>query len=398
MATIHPVTPLRDLFFRRIIEASRDLLNTPGLELTYKGRGALLRACLEIAVRGKREILVPAYHCPSGIIPALQAGLTPVFYRIRRDLKIDYQDLLKKAGPDTAAVLVIHFFGFGADLAPLAQLRASGIPLIEDWSHSFIQGEPPRLAGSGSNYRIYSFWKLVPSGIGGGLIRPHLPNHETPPISPAPRWRQIVDFERLLEESLDHSDYRSARAAFSAIERTRLALKRSRPVAAEPGPSCRGEDHYPYDPRLAMSRMPAWTKKIIESSDLGQIAHKRRDNFRLYGGPLANCSPLTILYPELPAEVCPWVFPVLIEDRSRFDRRWRDSGVALHTFGNHLHSALFETADAPTISDANFLADRVLCLSIHQYMTGNEIESAARIIHSGLSNVRLPTTEDRTKC
>lgn len=77
MPISHPVAPIRDLFLPRVVHASRALLETPRLELTYNGRGALLRACAEIAGKGRRQILLPAFHCPSGITPALRARFLP---------------------------------------------------------------------------------------------------------------------------------------------------------------------------------------------------------------------------------------------------------------------------------------------------------------------------------
>lgn len=385
MTSPHPTPALRDIFSTRNPEPTFELLNSPGLELTYNARGALLRACSEIAGMGRREILVPAFHCPSGITPAIRSGLTPVFYRVRRDLTIDYEDLLSKAGPSTGAVLVIHYFGIAADLSPLATLRKNGVALIEDWSHSFIQGEPPRLAGSDSEYRVYSFWKLLPSGVGGGLVRGRLSTNDVLPSPAAPLLQQLVNFKQLFEQALDHSDYRLARAAFSRIERLRLALKPSPRHAAESKQSLRGEDRYPFDHRLAVSRMPTSARRIIGSFDLGQVARKRRSNFSLYGKLLSDTGPLQIPYPELPLDACPWVFPVLLKGRDATDHMWRNSGVALHTFGIFLHSSLFETGDDQTISDAKFLADNVLCLAIHQGISENEIRASAEMIRSSLA-------------
>ena len=137
MVSAHPSATLGEILMPRARSASQAVLNVPGLEFTYNGRGALLRACTEIAHRGKRNILLPAYHCPSGITPAIEAGLNPVFYRIRRDLSIDFDDLRAKVDANTAAILVIHYFGVASDLRPFQVLREGGVALIEDWSHSF---------------------------------------------------------------------------------------------------------------------------------------------------------------------------------------------------------------------------------------------------------------------
>nr|WP_316639062.1 DegT/DnrJ/EryC1/StrS family aminotransferase [uncultured Roseateles sp.] len=392
-AISHPIPTVRDLFWPRPVASTRALMATPGLELTYQARGALLRACREIAeTTSHRDILLPAFHCPSGISPALMAGLNPVFYRIRRDLSIDYEDLLGKASGNTCAVLVIHFFGIAADLKPLAGLRERGVSLIEDWSHSFVQGESPVLAGSAdSDYRIYSFWKLVPSGVGGGLMRGEARRAASlKPLSLAPLRKRIVNLKQLLEEALEHGPRGLARSVFGAVEALRLALKpkpAKLPAIKPASTQIPGEARYPVDPLLADSAMPPLARNLIEAYDLAAVAQRRRSNFRRYAQSLPCRGPLRLLYADLPDNTCPWVFPVLLDGRDSIDHRWRDQGVALHTFGIYLHSILFEHADQQAIDDALYLADHLLCLAVHQDISDTDIERSADIIRSSLAEL-----------
>ena len=363
---------------------SQDLLRDPRLELTYNARGALLLACTEIAAHGKRRILLPAYHCPSGIIPAIHAGLEPDFYRIRRDLSIDFDDLHAKVDADTAAVLVIHFFGVATDLHPLEVLRKRGVKVIEDWSHSFLQVYPPTLAGGEGDYRVYSFWKLVPCMVGGGLWRRDSDRQHAHSRMRAPPMRErAVRLKRMLEEALIHSDHKRSKALFAQLEAKRVAM--NRPAAADAldvdDYTRPGESYYLFDRILANSRMPGTSRRILYATDFASLAQKRRDNFNLYGRLLTNTNQLQVLYSELPADTCPWVFPVLLQRRNEIDHLWRAQGVALHTFGIYLHSALFKGTDAGTIADAQYLSDHLLCLAIHQDIGTAQIERSAAIIN-----------------
>jgi perosamine synthetase len=386
-AVSHPSPTFGDILAPCIRPASKSLLNTDGLELTYNGRGALLRACTEIASRGKRNILLPAYHCPSGIIPAIHAGLQPVFYRVRRDLSIDFDDVLAKTDANTAAVLIIHYFGVTTDLQPLKALQERGIHIIEDWSHSFIQGAPPRLSGSVGDYRIYSFWKLVPTMVGGGLWRRHEGNKARPTMPAPPLRERAVRLKRMFEEALNHSNHERAKALFARIEAIRVA--RHGPVAnGEPQLEqvpILGESHYPFDLTLANSRMPGLAHRILASCDFPSLAQRRRDNFNQYGRLLVDSNQLQILYPALPPETCPWVFPVLLKNRDEIDHRWRAAGVALHTFGIYLHSALFSSTDATTVADAKYLAEHLLCLAVHQDLGTEQIKYSAGLINQYLA-------------
>lgn len=386
----HPIASFGDILWAQRKHASQSLLNDPHLELTYNGRGALLRACTEIASRGKPNILLPAYHCPSGITPAIHAGLQPVFYRVRRDLSIDLDDLYRKADAKTAAVLVIHYFGVATDLQPLQTLRERGVQVIEDWSHSFLQGSPPRLAGGDSDYRIYSFWKLIPSMVGGGLWR-RLPNKQaiSSPMHASPLRERAVRLKRMFEDALNHSEYTRAKALFARFEALRVAGRpTARAATSDPKYTIpNGESHYPFDLTLAKSRMPWLARRILESSDFYRVVQQRCTNFSHYGRLLGGTDQFQILYPVLPTNTCPWVFPVLLKNRNQIDHQWRSAGVALYTFGIYLHSALFKETDTDTIADAVYLSEHLLCLAIHQDIGVEQVAHSAATIGNYLAEV-----------
>jgi len=361
------------------------LLSDKALRLTYNGRGAIFQACAEIARYGRRKILMPAFHCPSGITPAINAGLTPVFYRIRRDLSIDFDDLRAKADHETAAILVIHFFGRVTDLTQLDPIREAGVALIEDCSHSFLQADPLRLSGGDADYRIYSFWKLLPSGVGGGLLRRGNRNgtEASPSGQRQPPWRErLVRSKRMFEEALAHSDLKRTQRVFEMLEAARLAARRplQAPVPDTGAEALPGEAHHPFDQAMADCGIPGTARRILFGSDLPDIVQRRRVNYRRYGEGLASDSRLQVLFPSLAPHTCPWVFPVLLEQRDQIDHRWRAAGVALHTFGIHLHSALYRDADPRTVADAVYLSNNLLCLSVHQGLTEQHIVYSTTMI------------------
>ena len=395
MVSAHPSATLVEIMMTRARLASQAVLNVPGLEFTYNGRGALLRACQEIAHAGKRNILLPAYHCPSGITPAILAGLNPVFYRIRRDLSIDFDDLRAKVDANTAAILVIHYFGIASDLHPLQVLREGGVALIEDWSHSFLQGTLPALSGGDSDYRIYSFWKLAPLAVGGGLWRRRNAYAHPSLALPAPPLRErVVRLKSLIEEALNHSNHTVTRAVFLRLEAMRMAWRRhaSPQVTRIETSLLPGEAHYPFDLTLANCRMPGLSRRILEACDFLSLTQKRRDNFNRYVQYLRPSDQLKVLHPALPPETCPWAFPVLLQQRSEIDHHWRAAGVGLYTFGIYLHSALFKNTDATTIADAQYLSQHMLCLSIHQRISAVQIKFSADIINRTLMRSRSEHT------
>ena len=386
----HPVAPLRSLVLPQRNVLARRLLRTPGLQLTFQARGALLIAFTEIAsTRPGAKVLVPGFHCPSVVSPVLLAGLKPVYYHIRRDLSVDYEDLISKANADVAAILIIHFFGVAPDLKPLIPLRQKGLALVEDCSHAFV-AHPVRLAGDeASDYRIFSFWKTVPSGVGGGLWRapPRRGAITEMPLVQAPLGARLRNYKRLLEESVEFAEHRTLRFGLSLLDRLRSLAQKDPTAGADatclPDPM-RGEDYYPIDPALACSAIPRHALRIIESSDLEVIIAKRRANHATYAAAAESMGGMVSLQRDLPQQSCPWVYPVLLPDRAKFDFRLRAAGVQLHTFGIYLHSTLYDLGDKRTLADARFLASNILCLSVHQDLAVKDIEQAVQTIRIDL--------------
>ena len=395
----HPLAHLASLGLPRANPVSAALLATPSLELTFNARGALLAAFREIARQGRRKVLLPAFHCPSAISPALLAGLTPVYYRIRPDLGIDTDDVMRLADRDTAAILLIHFFGFAPELQPLAPLAALDIQRVEDCSHAYVAADSLGLAGSPlSDYRVFSFWKTAPSGVGGGLWRRQ-------PLAAAsraaaPASARLRNYKQLLDEAAQRPGQPLLRALLGGVDGLRNSLRhglRKPPcpaavASASPPPPLleRGEAYYPMHASLADAAMPRHVRRIIAAADLPAIINARRANYLCYQAALPRLRPLQPLATALPAATCPWVFPVLLDDRAQWDHRLRAAGVALHTFGIYLHSSLFASGAAAAVRDARYLAERVLCLSIHPDLSLTDIDRSIAQIAAVLSPAHLP--------
>ena len=382
----HPVATWHELLGRRLQSPSQALLQTRGLELTYDGRSALYRVFCELAAGGRSHVLLPAFHCPSIVTSALAAGLKPRFYRIDRQLGIDGQSLQSLADADVAAVVVIHFFGVQADLSRLTAVLNQGIALIEDWSHSFLDGSNLSLNGVSDAYRIYSFWKLVPSGVGGGLMRPH---GAGPTKGSKPRAGLGPRFGRSLRFWKSHLEETSAAHGPGWLHRSLIASDAWRARWRGHGQHAvvllhadlreQGERYYPFNPALAEADMPLAARNVIEGTELAALAFGRRGSFERYARGLAHTTVVTPVTPVAPRAV-PWVFPVLVAERDSRDFRWRQQGVPCHTFGSYLHSALFSATAEATVADARYLSHNLLCLAIHRDVTPEQIDAACDVI------------------
>ena len=186
----------------------------------------------------------------------------------------------------------------------------------------------------------------------------------------------------MLETALNNSSLERTKKLFTWIEalRTGSSKHSNEPATAAPT-SVLGESYYPFDLALAQSGMPRLARNILESTNFLKLAKIRRANFEKYSQLLIENNNFKILFPKTSEQTCPWVFPVLLTNRDSIDHRWRADGVALHTFGIYLHSALFQYGDSNCVADAKYLAEHILCLAIHQNISSAQIDTSADIIN-----------------
>jgi perosamine synthetase len=363
---------------------------------TYSARAALYQLCRAlVSKRSKGDvILLPAFHCATLVEAVVRAGLRPLFYRICPDLTIDYADLIEKSRRGVVAVLVIHYYGFPADLGPLIAEQRSGAGwfLIEDCAHSFIDATSLNLNGSGGDFAVFSFYKLLPMQVGGGLrinLKDFSFNAETRSLSIKDA---LVLTKRLAEEVIDNLDDGIFKRTYSRLERRRVARRQLRRrtgivpkfETAETLPPVTSQHAiYGFSERLAESRLPWMARAIFGMCDLSGMVAARRSNYQLWTMELHEQVGIIPLLPRLLASVCPWAYPVRIRDRSQWDQRMRAQEVPLFTFGESLHPTVYES-DPATLRDALELSNELLSFGVHQGLTGDQIRLASRVVNYSL--------------
>lgn len=385
IVSAHPTLRFADLWRRRS-PAARALLRAPGLYKTYNARAALYQVFRTIRKQRGGIVLVPAFHCPTVIDPVLEAGLDVAFYGVRSDLTIDEADLWARAQGDVAAVIAIHYLGFPTDLsAPLALRRERGCLVVEDYAHSFLRAAPVTLAADGGDAAVYSFYKLVPTYAGGafqirssavswsGALRPVSVGHTT------------VIAKRLLEEVIGNSGSGVLRAVFDCVEGVRVRWKRRREthsVSGTTGTEGPAEhDPYRFDMKFAARAMPWLSRAILGGSDLAAIVGARRRNYAAWSTGLIETPRLQKLWPILPTEVCPWAYPVVLDNRGTHDHVLRQRGVPLFTFGERLHP-LFRERAAGIFPQAEMLSRNLVLFAVHQNLDIERIEQACTAVNA----------------
>lgn len=126
-------------------------------------------AFYDIAVNlsAKRKLVfIPAYTCQTVITPFEEAGWSCIFYGIRKDLRIDVDDLLTKAKKTPPSLLVVHPY-FGMDLAnfeasAIQRLKNAGVKIIVDLTQCIFSNQKFDYV----DYYVGSYrkWFAIPDG------------------------------------------------------------------------------------------------------------------------------------------------------------------------------------------------------------------------------------------
>ncbi|HEU4642426.1 MAG TPA: DegT/DnrJ/EryC1/StrS aminotransferase family protein [Gemmatimonadaceae bacterium] len=103
-------------------------------------------------------------------------GATPVLADIdRRTLQVRVEEVERRVGPRTRAVIPVHYVGQPVDLDPLLDLaRRHGLTVIEDAAHAVGTEYRGRKIGSFPTTSVFSFHpnKNITTGEGGMLVTP----------------------------------------------------------------------------------------------------------------------------------------------------------------------------------------------------------------------------------
>jgi len=138
------------------------------------GTAAIQLAFASFGVKPGDEIVVPEFSWVSVGGAAAAVGAKVVVAPCRRGLAPCWLDIEPLVRPTTAAVVVAHMRGVPAlDIGSIAdQLRARGIPLLEDCSQAWGVRLDGRHVGRYGNAGVFSTqeYKLVATGEGGFVI------------------------------------------------------------------------------------------------------------------------------------------------------------------------------------------------------------------------------------
>ncbi|RDI76269.1 putative pyridoxal phosphate-dependent enzyme [Gaiella occulta] len=133
------------------------------------GSAALALALRALGVGAGDEVILPAYACAAVGQAVRAVGASPVLADVGEDLGLAADAAARRLSRRTAAVVVVHPFGYPLDLTPFLEW---GVPVIEDCAHALGASRSGRPAGALGAVAVCSFYatKMVAAGEGGMLL------------------------------------------------------------------------------------------------------------------------------------------------------------------------------------------------------------------------------------
>ena len=312
-------------------------------EVQYVNRGslALALALQHMKLAPNDEVLIPAYHCIAMVEPVLWNGGKPKFYRIHEDTSLDLSDLESRVNQFSRAMIAPHYFGFHQNMNVIRQLcDRHQLVLIEDCAHAFFGSYAGRPLGYYGDYAIGSAWKFFPIDEGACLVSSKRDLSDAC-TTHGGLFSEFKSFSNTLEYALQYDRL----GAVSPVLRGLMRLKDRLWSVIKPGTAQQpihdlntadAGGMTGFDGSRVRKSCSMWSRWVIGAVSRMRIVRNRRENYKklLAGlGDLPGCRPL---FGNLPDEVVPHVFPLVMDDPEVVFPRLKCIGVPVIRFGEYL--------------------------------------------------------------
>ncbi|MBC9073659.1 DegT/DnrJ/EryC1/StrS aminotransferase family protein [Thauera sp. CAU 1555] len=300
----------------------------PHKRMTTSGRAAIFQALRLAGLAPGTPVLVPTYHCPTMVAPAVLAGLRPVFYALDGNGLPVLDTIPAGLAREAGAILVPHLFGIVRSLAEVRQwCDRTDTLLIEDCAHAYYGMAGERPVGHWGDYATASLSKFLPVPEGGLLASAHRP---VPPLglhaqSPVAQLKGLFD---VLHFATDHGCLKGLRTLVGTTVRWR---RHASAAASSTLPRSVGQTGTSTSTEADMSRHAAAplavTRALHGVLPRRQIVDARRANYLALAAGLDSGACARPLFPSLGAGAAPYAFPYWVSDADRVYAELRDAGA-----------------------------------------------------------------------
>ncbi len=279
-----------------------------------RGRYALGEAYRLSDVSCDGALFAPAYHCVTMLDPAMALKADILLYPLQPDLSPDLaklDELLTAYDKPVRALLATHFFGFAKNFIDLKTwCDEHRIVLIEDCSHAlFTQAFQAPGTGIFGRFVSASPYKFFACEDGGLLFSPDARLLDTVNTRSAGWLPELRGIKRTIERS------RSIGPTASDIDvlDAQLANLSARPGVAgheQIAPYLQPSSLYSADESGRASLFGS--RCIVSVSSHNHGTSRRRSNYRRWAKAIADLPNCRALFPDLPEDCFPYMFPLHI--------------------------------------------------------------------------------------
>ena len=282
--------------------------------------------------------------------------------------------------------MVTNYFGMPQALERVrAFCDLHGLLMLEDCAHCFFGEHAGRPVGSWGDYAIASSMKFFPIYEGGCLVSAHHALRAAPPhsaglgfeakaglnaLEASFSWGRLAPLHALLWLPLKVKDALRRRAAKGATGSTASQ-------ALAPSSS---NSSVEFDPRWLDKRSSWFSRMVLRRASHARIVSLRRAHYLHLQQALAGLPGCRPLFAQLPAQACPWMFPLWVDDPEPLFARLLAGGVPVTRFAQSLWPGVDESVCASSVA----LSRQVLAFPCHQELRSDELAWLAAAIRAAL--------------
>lgn len=343
-------------------------------QLYHFSRDALHALFSSLGYPSNTAAWMPSYHCGMEVRAAADAGFSPHFYRVNKDLSVDIDDLAAGLRQRPGPVLLIHYFGFPQPntLSIASLCREFSVPLIEDCSHAFLSRLEGRELGTFGQAATFSLYKTLGTSDGGALRADKAELERLTRrrcVLPAKRrpatiaWHASQKRIRLLSGNARFLSWRGRRTYDALAARFAIRAARARQRIFE------GEWSY----GRGISRL---SHAFIQRLDAEIVLKRRRRNYLRLDSLLRGAPAYDPVLSELQPDTCPLYLPIFVPHREEILIKLQAALVETFIFGMFNHPAM----DTGRFPESRRLREEILCLPVHQNLDECDLERIASLL------------------
>ncbi|MHB8110074.1 MAG: aspartate aminotransferase family protein [Syntrophorhabdaceae bacterium] len=309
---------------------------------TFGGYYSIIKILKTLGLKNENKVLIPSYLCPTILIPFDRLNIKYDFYQVNSNLEIDANDLRAKLDPAVKAVFLIDYFGFPSRIDPdiIDVLRDGNITIIEDIVQSFFSDLP-----SIGNIAFNSFRKFLP--IDGSVI---ISDQDIGSTSAGSCSSYFI--RKFTGQWLRYFHIR-----YGIIpEKWFLRLFEH------------AEKYYYSDNSCSFSNI---NRYVLSRCDIEALKMTRRKYFK----QLLSYFSKQALFKNLPDNVVPLGFPIVVKNRDFLRRKLREKNIFCP-----VHWKLNDSIDREKYRESWLLSENILTIPIQERNTETDIQFLVSVL------------------